>query len=161
MTLEQAVKLTVRIRSHYRATAKVSDQQLSGMLAETIRRERDAPGRVDFLQVASRGRARRETMECRGEWIKDVNQSIPRTRNVIFFVRVLPGESNEHQAVDSLDIKRRITRRSARIGELADERNICVMDCVIDIDRGFFEVSGQQNRPVASRREGDPFVYRI
>src|SRR5258706_13988620 len=98
MTLEQAVKLTVRIKSHYRATAKVSDQQLSGMLAETIRRERDAPGRVDFLQAflptTSRGRAHRETMESRGERIKNVNQSIPRTRNVIFFVRVLPGESN-------------------------------------------------------------------
>src|SRR5438874_1539116 len=116
LSYEQPTKVPFGIKRHNRPTAKVSYQQLPRVFPKTLRRKRDSPRRVNRMEVASGIGAGREPAERSSARVIGVNESIARTRNIIFLVRVLLGVGDKNKRVlDGLHIERRVPCRRVEI----------------------------------------------
>src|SRR4051812_18716150 len=96
-------------------------------------------------------------MELASLRIENINQSVTTALNIVFSIRILFGEGDEYQALDILDVERRITGRRARIRELCNQRRIRA----IDINCGFGEIGCEENRAARISSQCDTFVNRI
>src|ERR1051325_1571934 len=112
---EQALEFAFGIKRHDGAAAEVANQEVASMFAEGIWRKSYAPWRINFLQSAAGIRAGGKTMELAGLGIQNVDQSVAAACDIVACSRILFGEGHENEAVNILDIERRIARRRIHV----------------------------------------------
>src|SRR5262249_49707435 len=77
------------------AVAEVADQQVAAELAEAVRGDRHAPGRIERGQGAARCRPRGEALEEVAAGVELIDEAVAGTFDVVVLFGVLLGVSNE------------------------------------------------------------------
>src|SRR5262249_28873395 len=110
--LELIDEATVLLVDVYAPVAEVADQDLAAEAAKRKRRPGHAPGRV---QRAAAGEAAQQV----SVGVEDVDEAVPRARDVVVLSAVLFGVTHEQVTVDVRDAKRGVAWRQVGIEEAA------------------------------------------